>query len=158
MGGKRNYFLVAEDLDTLFRLGMKGDVLYFPQIVYIHHLRQSSISHSTRNACVRFFNAQAHKFTEQRQRNGTDDLDLGGAETWDEIDELPEEKPEYLNERATGILTANAFYNQSNGRNRIALAQIIHALSLNYLLYTSWRSFFTISIRSILSILKYRPF
>lgn len=154
MGGKRSYFVACQDLDLLFRLGMQGKVLYFPHVVYIHYLRQGSISHRMRRARHNFFLTQSKKFAEQREKRGKDDLDEGHAEEWSGTDETRETKVEYLNSRATGILTANAFYNQKHGRNKMALSQIIRAISLNCFSYTTWKSFLTIFVRSVIFPLK----
>ncbi|WP_425405323.1 glycosyltransferase family 2 protein [Hwanghaeella sp.] len=150
MGGKRNYFYVAEDLDTLFRLGMEGEVLYLPGVVYIHHLRKESISHRTRRSRHKFFNAKAKEFAEQRKQFGKDDLQVGKAEKWEDDREVSEDSSEYLNNRIIGILTANAFYNLNGGRNRLALAQIARALTMNITVLATWRSACVIVVRVVL--------
>lgn len=81
IGGFREWFVVAEDLDLPFRLAHAGEIWFCPREAYVYRLRSSSITHSHNVAYNKFFDDHARIFARQRGERGRDDLDDGRAPT-----------------------------------------------------------------------------
>lgn len=79
IGGCREYFESAEDLDLQFRLAGVGRVWYVPRLWYLYRLHGASVTHTQGSARREFFEAQAKAFARQRRERGWDDLERGAA-------------------------------------------------------------------------------
>jgi len=77
VGGCRDYFVTAEDIDLQFRIAEQCEVFYVPTVFYHYRLHDSSIIHSQSTSKRKFYDEQAHHFLVQRQEIGADDLDRG---------------------------------------------------------------------------------
>lgn len=77
LGGFREYFVTAEDIDMQLRLGQAGAVYYLPENTYFYRIHQSSITHMQSTNQREFYENQARDFLTQRMNEGQDDLDKG---------------------------------------------------------------------------------
>lgn len=77
VGGFREYFESAEDIDMQLRLGEVGRIRYVPDNCYFYRLHASSITHSQSNVVREFFERTAFEFQKQRRTSGLDDLQRG---------------------------------------------------------------------------------
>jgi len=77
LGGFREYFDSAEDIDLQLRLGTAGPVAYLPECFYLYRLHASSLTHQQSTVARQFFERMAHEFHGQRKSSGLDDLQRG---------------------------------------------------------------------------------
>ncbi len=77
VGGRRNWFEVADDLDLQFRIGGQGKVRFVPKVTYVHRLNSNSVTHTLAQARMDFFDNAAKRFALQRRDGGEDDLQRG---------------------------------------------------------------------------------
>lgn len=77
VGGARSWFRTAEDVDLMFRLAVKGQVIHVPRVSYHYLMHDASIVHSTSNSTRFFFDEHATKFVRDRCKTGSDALERG---------------------------------------------------------------------------------
>lgn len=77
VGGFRDYFESAEDLDFQFRLAEAGKIRYLPEGSYFYRLHGDSVTHRQGSRRRRFFEETARFFCRQRRAGGSDDLQRG---------------------------------------------------------------------------------
>jgi glycosyltransferase involved in cell wall biosynthesis len=77
LGGKREYFETAEDIDLQLRLAECCRVWFEPRNCYQYRLHDSSITHSQPSARGQFFEGYARELRMQRAEGGADDLERG---------------------------------------------------------------------------------
>ena len=79
VGGFREYFETAEDIDFALRLGEHGRVAYLPRTWYLYRLHGASITHRQRDVRRLFYMQMAREFQGERLARGADALQLGRA-------------------------------------------------------------------------------
>jgi glycosyltransferase involved in cell wall biosynthesis len=77
IGGCRQWFRTAEDIDLQLRLAEAGRVWYEPKTCYQYRLHGTSITHTDTNALRRFYEATARDFAAQRRTGKQDELEQG---------------------------------------------------------------------------------
>lgn len=77
VGGRRNWFAVADDLDLQLRIGGQGKVRFVPKVTYVHRLNAKSVTHTLARARMDFYDNAAKTFALQRRDGGQDDLQRG---------------------------------------------------------------------------------
>ena len=77
LGGCREFFVTAEDVDLQLRLSEIGRVWYNPKPAYLYRLHDASITHVQKSNERAFFEKCARDFQQQRLTRGQDDLQLG---------------------------------------------------------------------------------
>ena len=77
VGGFREYFETAEDIDFALRLGEHGRVAYLPRTWYLYRLHGASITHRQRDVRRLFYMQMAREFQGERLARGADALQLG---------------------------------------------------------------------------------
>ncbi|HEY9639257.1 MAG TPA: glycosyltransferase [Coleofasciculaceae cyanobacterium] len=77
IGGCRQYFKTAEDIDLQLRIGEVCRVGYLPEVLYKYRLHNASITHVQSNVEREFFSLMAVEFQQQRLLQGSDDLQRG---------------------------------------------------------------------------------
>jgi glycosyltransferase involved in cell wall biosynthesis len=101
IGGCREFFVTAEDVDLQLRLSEVTRIWHDPRPAYLYRLHDASITHVQKSGERAFFEECARKFQQQRRERGSDDLDLGwppaipagatrtgSASTWNQIQRL----------------------------------------------------------------------
>lgn len=81
MGGFREFFISAEDVDFQFRLAEVCKIRFMPYVTYYYRLHDSSITHTLPSSQKLFFDKTARVLREQRATNGIDDLQRGQPPT-----------------------------------------------------------------------------
>ena len=76
LGGFREFFVMAQDIDFQLRVGEAGRVYFFPDEVYCYRIHSESITHSRSTRAREFFEATAYRLHRQRRSGQADDLDL----------------------------------------------------------------------------------
>ncbi len=74
MGGFREFFVTAEDIDFQLRLGETGRVWFDPQTVYFYRVHGASVTHQQAEVLRDFYENTAREFQRQRRLHGSDDL------------------------------------------------------------------------------------
>ena len=77
IGGCREFFVTAEDVDLQFRLAEITRIWHEPRPAYLYRLHGTSITHRQRSGERAFFERCARQFQQQRRTRGSDDVDLG---------------------------------------------------------------------------------
>jgi glycosyltransferase involved in cell wall biosynthesis len=101
LGGCREFFVTAEDVDLQLRLSETTRIWHDPRPAYLYRLHDASITHVQKSNERSFFEECARKFQQERRERGSDDLQLGwapalpprsqrgkGASRWDQIQRL----------------------------------------------------------------------
>jgi glycosyltransferase involved in cell wall biosynthesis len=79
LGGCREFFVTAEDVDLQLRLAEITRIWHDSRPAYLYRLHDASITHVQRAAERSFYEQAARRFQEQRLSRGKDDLQLGQA-------------------------------------------------------------------------------
>ncbi len=77
IGGFREFFVSAEDIDFQLRLAEVCKVFFLPNVVYYYRLHDSSIVHTQPSPKRLFYEETARIFRQQRAKRGEDDLQAG---------------------------------------------------------------------------------
>jgi glycosyltransferase involved in cell wall biosynthesis len=77
LGGCREFFVTAEDVDLQLRLSEITRIWHNSRLAYRYRLHDASITHVQRAAERSFYEQCARRFQEQRLAGGKDDLELG---------------------------------------------------------------------------------
>jgi len=77
LGGCREFFVTAEDVDLQLRLSEITRIWHDPRPAYRYRLHDASITHVQRSNERAFYEQCARQFQEQRQSRGRDNLELG---------------------------------------------------------------------------------
>lgn len=128
VGGFREWFVTAEDIDMPLRLARAGRILFEPRIAYSYRIRTGSITRTQSNILREFYEAQAHKFARQRAETGLDDLERGAPPP------LPSEgeKKSHMiaGEQAAGFLTGRAWREHNDGQRTKAIRTMMRSISV----------------------------
>jgi GT2 family glycosyltransferase len=112
VGGCREYFKSAEDLDLQFRLAEVCDIWYQPSECYQYRLHQESITHQQKNDERLFYQSTAQQMLSQRLDGGKDDIDAGNPP------KLPDfcESPRLAKRAIQGMLMSAAWGHRRTGQ------------------------------------------
>jgi len=144
VGGFREYFESAEDIDLQLRLGDVGRIGYVPETVYFWRLHASSITHRQSSVELEFFERTAHDFQIQRRRSGLDDLQRGHPPSKPEAGLTP------ANSASTdiqGMLLGRAWREHRAGQKARALGTGLRALTANPSHLKVWRSVVALAVK-----------
>ena len=144
VGGFREYFESAEDIDLQLRLGDVGRIGYVPERFYFWRLHASSITHRQSSVELEFFERTAHDFQIQRRRSGLDDLQRGHPPSKPEAGLTP------ANSASTdiqGMLLGRAWREHRAGQKAQALGTGLRALTANPSHLKVWRSVVALAVK-----------
>lgn len=105
VGGFREYFESAEDIDFQFRLAEVGKIRYLPDGEYFYRLHGDSITHHQGGERRRFFEEAARLFCKQRREGRSDDLQRGSPPAPPPGNAMPGE----VHEQIQGMLLGRAW-------------------------------------------------
>lgn len=133
LGWARNFFVVSEDHDFIFRLSERHDVLFHPVVVCEIRFRSGSLGRSHPRAKAAWYKDVARSFLVQRQENGQDDLMRGQPP---EVPVFPAEADETPDEIAVRMILGEAWQLHAAGRMSDARGSLFRAFSCaSYLKY-----------------------
>ena len=115
VGGFREYFESAEDIDMQFRLGESGRIGYVPELFYFYRLHATSITHKQSTVLREFFNRTAHDFQTQRRRAGLDELQRGHPPS---KPQTAQSAPLSANAHVQALLLGRAWHEHANGKRQ----------------------------------------
>lgn len=144
VGGFREYFESAEDIDLQLRLGEIGRIGYVPESFYLYRLHSSSITHTLGNARREFFDRVAYDFQKQRRTSGLDDLQRGNPPPKPEVSRSPGNS---AGAHVQGVLLGRAWREHGAGMKVTALGTGLRAVVENPLSLTAWKSLVALAIK-----------
>jgi len=144
VGGFREYFESAEDIDLQLRLGEVGRTGYVPERAYFRRLHASSITHRLGNALLEFYHQTAFDFQKQRQASGLDDLQRGCPPSAPEAGLTPASS---AGAEIRGMLLGRAWREHAAGRKARALGTGLRILMANPLAVRVWKSVVALALK-----------
>lgn len=145
LGGFRDYFASAEDIDLQLRLGDRFRVGYLPQVCYHYRLHSASITHTKSSSEREFFDTTAREFQQQRHLSGKDNLQRGCPPPVPS----PGKSPFTAAEHIQAFLLSRAWQEFRKGQRRQAFVTGMQA-ALSYPQNLSvWRSLLALWVKSL---------
>jgi glycosyltransferase involved in cell wall biosynthesis len=130
IGGFREYFVTAEDIDLQLRLARYARVMYLPGDCYRYRLHGESMTHTQARAQRLHYESVARQLQRQRRPDGCDDLDLG-----QEVPAAPAPTaPDGATMQILGFIEGAAWTAHARGRKLAALR-----IGLRGLRYQRWK-------------------
>lgn len=144
LGGVRQYFHTAEDIDLQLRIGELCRVWYLPDIEYYYRLHDTSLTHKQSAVEREFFESVARKFQRQRLTQGSDDLQRGCPPPT-----LPQGSTKVMTsaEQIQGLLMATAWEEHQAGYKQRALAIGIRSVIAQPSNIGAWRSLLALAVK-----------
>lgn len=146
IGGAREWFATAEDLDLMFRLASVGLVWHEPLVAYFYRLHDASIIHSQPNAQRQFFENSASTFASDRLRAGSDALMRGDPPAPPSDGTSPAWSAA---EQISNQLIGAAWSAHAAGDKATAISTMRRAIKVQCTSYTLWKHFFLIWIKRV---------
>lgn len=137
VGGFREYFESACDLDFQMRLAEQGEIRYLPESAYLYRLHGESITHKQNRERRIFYEETARAFCQQRRLSGQDDLQKGTPPAPPPGKEEPAGE---LEEHIQGMLLGEAWRQHALGHRRQAAQLGYRALLARPLCLGAWKS------------------
>lgn len=142
IGGFRDWFLTAEDIDLQLRLAEIGRIWYEPADWYHYRIHDESITHNIDSARRKFFDEQAVLFQQQRRRSGTDELQRGSPPM------LPEKSDDALKAREhRWNLMVGAAWSQDHQSRTASLKAGLRVCMAEPWRWGSWRNLGALAIK-----------
>jgi glycosyltransferase involved in cell wall biosynthesis len=136
IGGKREFFESAEDIDLQLRLAEVCRVWFEPRCAYRYRLHDSSLTHTQPSARRRFYEQYARELRAQRAAGRPDDIQRG----------IPREPPAFMSQpdrsasQVQGQLLGEAWRMHSRGMKLRATRLGVRALARAPANLEVWRS------------------
>lgn len=144
LGGSRQYFDTAEDIDLQLRLGELCRVWYIPEIQYHYRLHDTSLTHTQSNVEREFFESMAREFQRQRRTQGSDDLQRGCPPTPPQGGDKSVMKTA---EHTQGLLMGSAWHEHRAGHKQRSLAIGMRSVIAQPSNMVAWRSLLALALK-----------
>jgi glycosyltransferase involved in cell wall biosynthesis len=143
LGGFREYFVTAEDIDLQLRLARHARVMYLPGDCYRYRLHAQSITHTQASTQRRHYENLARQLQRTRQGDGRDELDMGH-----EAPPVPASAaPEGAAAHILGFIDGAAWAAHAQGRKREALRIGLRALRYQCWTLSRWRTLLALALK-----------
>jgi glycosyltransferase involved in cell wall biosynthesis len=136
LGGKREYFESAEDLDLQLRLAERCRIWYEPYGAYRYRLHDASVTHTQPSSRRQFFEQYARDLRRQRATGKPDDLQRGEPLDPPEAPSPPDRSGEQLR----GMLIGEAWRQHRRGDRLAAIVNGLRALAHSPTTFEIWKS------------------
>lgn len=143
LGGYREYFITAEDIDMQLRLAQKGFIGYTPRNMYFYRIHKDSITHVQSSNKRVFYEEAARNFLKQRLITGHDDLERGKPPE----PPLINSKPTDSTMQIIGYMIGESWRLHKNKRKLAALAVCIKACIKKPFYWLVWKNIIMILIK-----------
>jgi len=148
IGGFREFFVTAGDIDFQLRLGETARVWFDPQTVYFYRVHGESVTHQQAEALREFYEEMAREFQRQRRRQGSDDLQRN----------CPPSPPTHVVSRPSSAkaqfctyLVGSTWEAYKAGEIREAFRLAISACRLQPFVFQPWRNLMVLIVKFLLS-------
>ncbi len=145
IGGFREFFVTAEDIDFQLRLSRVTTIMYLPQSFYLYRLHEESVTHTQSAERRTYFEKLAYIFQRQWVATGEDDLERGEAPN---LTNLAAGPPSTARDQIVGILIGAAWAAHAQGKRIDAIRIGVRALRYRLLSYRAWRSLAALLLKS----------
>ena len=122
IGGFREWFVTAEDIDMPLRLANIGEVGFEPITSYQYRIRGSSITHNQPNVLRVFYEKNAREFALQRVRCGVDDLMQGQPPDLPTLNKVNGSDAKCPHDQIAGFLEAQSWRSFNKGQRMQGIA------------------------------------
>ena len=145
IGGCRDFFKTAEDIDLQLRFGEAARVWYQGVSRYVYRLHSSSITHSSPGTTNSYFDECALIFQTQRRARGYDDLQAGA---------LPPPKSDkpgkrwHVTNHIQSQLLGEAWDQHADGHKAKAIAIGVRAIAFKVSRIEVWKSLLALVLKS----------
>lgn len=136
IGGAREFFVSAEDIDIQLRLSEVGKVWYEHKLSYLYRIHDDSITHTQVNTERNYYEQMARNLQIQRLASGMDDLQRGIQL------QLPEHSDCSMRDSSqhiTEMFIASAWLLSKKGKKKQAINKIFKAISVKPFNYRLWK-------------------
>lgn len=145
IGGFREFFEMAEDVDFQLRMGEACSVSYVPQDAYLYRLHGASITHSRNSQRRIYFDDMAIRLQKDRLASGSDALMRGEALT----PPLGDGPLPNVRSHVHGMLIGQSWRDVREGQHRVGLRRALQAISVHPTHIPGWTNFIKILFRAI---------
>ena len=146
VGGFREYFETAEDIDFQLRMGEMGRITCVPENWYHYRIHASSITHTQRTSLRAYFKEYACELQRQRRAGKRDALQMGQAPC-NSDDAMALDKPLSADDHIQGLLLGRAWQEHRTGQKTRALRTGLRALMVNPRRKAVWKSVGSLAIK-----------
>jgi glycosyltransferase involved in cell wall biosynthesis len=144
LGGFRDYFSTAEDIDLQLRMGDSYRVWYDPSVQYFYRLHAQSITHTISSEAREFFDEIARVYQRQRRLKGEDDIQRGCPA----IPPAAEGKPPLSAEHhIQDLLIGKAWKKHEDGDKLDAIATGLRSAMIQPKNLEAWRCLLALAIK-----------
>ena len=143
LGGYREYFVTAEDIDMQLRLAEKGLIGYIPENMYFYRIHNDSITHVQSSNKREFYEGIARDFLKQRLKVGQDDLQRGEAPAPPAVDNKPKDSSIQI----LGYLIGESWRLHGEKKKHAALLVAIRACTKKPFYWQAWKNIIMILIK-----------
>ena len=143
LGGYREYFVTAEDIDMQLRLAEKGLIGYMPENMYFYRIHDSSITHVQSLNQRSFYENLAREFLEQRLQTGSDLLQKGTPP----IVPRSDEKLASSEDQIVGYMIGESWRLHVESNKKDAMAIAFRACMKKPLYWPVWKNIIMILIK-----------
>ena len=144
MGGFREYFVTAEDIDLQLRLARHARVMYLPGDCYRYRLHAGSITHTQARTQRLHYEQVARQLQRTRRADGRDDLDLGGGQG---LVVPAATAPDGATPHILGFIEGAAWAAHAQGRKLDALRIGLRALRYQRWRVSAWRTLLALALK-----------
>jgi len=146
VGGCREFFRSAEDIDLQLRLAEAGRVWFAPRQAYLYRLHDASETHSRNSQVRRFYDRTARQLQQQRRSGLLDDLQQGNPPALPEV-EGQRFQANGSRRHIQGMLLGAAWDQHAAGRRGKALRTALRACLTLPSNLKAWKSLGALAIR-----------
>lgn len=143
MGGFREYFVTAEDIDLQLRLARRARVMYLPGDCYRYRLHAESITHTQASTRRLHYESVARQLQRTRRADGRDDLDMGCEAPLVPASAAPDGATSHI----LGFIDGAAWAAHAQGRKREALRIGLRALRYQRWNLSRWRTLLALAVK-----------
>ncbi len=145
VGGCREWFRTAEDVDLQFRLAAAGPITFMPRLAYRYRIHDKSITHQQYDAERDFYWKCAQRFARDRRDNGNDSLHRGDPPS----PPVHDGRRLQASSHSQGLLLGHAWRENADGRRWAGLVAGCRAVAAAPGNFNAWRSVAALALRSI---------
>lgn len=146
VGGNREYFQTAEDIDLQLRLGELCRVWFVPDVRYNYRLHETSLTHTQSTIEREFFELTAREFQQQRRTQGSDDLQRGCPPP---VPQGGDKSKMKAAEHIQGLLMGSAWLKHKAGNKQQALITGVRSVIAQPSNLTAWRSLVALAVKPV---------
>ena len=144
IGGFREFFNSAYDIDFQLMLGELTRIRYIPENCYFYRLHSSSITHTQPKLVREFFERTAFELQRQRRISGLDDLQRGRVISKPRSDQSA---PDSATHQIQDQLLGKAWREHRAGKKAQALKTGLRALALHPVNIALWKSLLALVLK-----------